>query len=356
MNKHFELIVKSPLIISSGEKISPFEYYIDKNKKEIYLLKFDEILNRRVGSSTIKKALRDTAAKKGDLKYFLQFIDKRWGEHLDLFCDKLELSDSELNSQVELDLPIMNLKEPYIPGSSIKGAIKTALYYYYLKTDENARTKFINLLRNYLNRDNKRKEDNKFKGTIDIDPLFSRDTETDRILSKFTVRDFHFKTFSLTVKRILRANMRSEKNSELTAAIFISSGSIAEGDIMISEDLNKKLGGVDIKEIISSSYGDFRREIEEKFKKYEITAPNATMQLGKYGDYFTKSIGTFLVKHAPNFYDNKNLIKLRKRMHFGRRKVQREYKYGEVFPKTITYVEESPNKKVQPGWVTLEEK
>lgn len=144
-----ELITFSPLHIGDGEELIPFEYIKEDNKIKIYPFNYftDKLFETyKEPKDLLPKliVLKETA--KNGLK-----------ENLKDYFDKAKISVSpkyEIITKVEIlrgsniKTFIKNLEGPYIPGSEIKGALRTVFLYGILKKDDKTKKKFLEELCN----------------------------------------------------------------------------------------------------------------------------------------------------------------------------------------------------------------
>ncbi len=134
------LTPESPISIGNGKSISPLsDYYFDANKNKLYLINranFEALLlnNPEIIEDFILKVQNTTERKN---EFLLRFL-----------MDKLEVSEEQVLSDyfypnafkaigieksTEISSIVKNGNQPYIPGSSIKGAIKTAMLFSWLE-------------------------------------------------------------------------------------------------------------------------------------------------------------------------------------------------------------------------------
>lgn len=144
-----ELITFSPLHIGDGGELIPFEYIKEDNKIKIY--PFDYFIDKlfetyKEPKDLLPKLIELKEAAKNGLK-----------ENLKDYFDKAKISVSpkyEIITKVEIlrgsniKTFIKNLEGPYIPGSEIKGVLRTVFLYGILKKDDKTKKKFLEKLSN----------------------------------------------------------------------------------------------------------------------------------------------------------------------------------------------------------------
>lgn len=123
--------VLTPVHISSGQTLTKYEFIIKGSKFQFY--SFDEIINY-IDSKEIAKFLFDTGLE----EFF---------KHYNLNIKPTYEIPFHGTSKDKVYEFIKLKNRVYIPGSSIKGAIRTAYLYRIIKNDVNLRNKFLNALR-----------------------------------------------------------------------------------------------------------------------------------------------------------------------------------------------------------------
>ncbi|MFH0702859.1 MAG: type III-A CRISPR-associated RAMP protein Csm5 [bacterium] len=152
----------SPVHIGSGESLSRFEYYIN-NDSYVYIIDQNEFISFLKNSKNImennknKKLTLQDLAKTDYMEEYQNYVNEGKSESsLNGFLDSIDKDIANqiinkiksANKKVKLDFnPENNKREinlfarsagmPYIPGSSIKGAIWTAILYKYLNDESN---------------------------------------------------------------------------------------------------------------------------------------------------------------------------------------------------------------------------
>lgn len=140
----------TPLAIRSGEVLSPLtDYHIEGNK--LYLLDTDKLMNDIVQNKWLDEFEKEvfeysgnhsggteTGAKKKN--YFIADFLKEKGASIKPYLQKEKVRACQLKTEdewVKMHSTIKTGNQAYIPGSSIKGAIRTAIMYHWLtETDE----------------------------------------------------------------------------------------------------------------------------------------------------------------------------------------------------------------------------
>jgi CRISPR-associated protein Csm5 len=129
--KHYVIIVETlaPLFIGCGEKLGKKEYVYNRNEKQAYIMDvsrmYAEILKKRLGPSYETYLLKENK----DLLIWMRENQVSKSEYKNWTKYQLDCSDAEIygkNKEISLFTkdPYGN---PYIPGSSLKGALRTIL-------------------------------------------------------------------------------------------------------------------------------------------------------------------------------------------------------------------------------------
>jgi len=142
-----ELITFSPLHIGDGGELIPFEYIKEDDKIKIY--PFDYFIDKLFETY---KDPKDLLPKLVELK---ETAKNGLKENLKDYFNKTKISISpkyEITAKVDIFAGnniktfIKNLEGPYIPGSEIKGALRTVFLYGILKNDIKRKSQFFNQL------------------------------------------------------------------------------------------------------------------------------------------------------------------------------------------------------------------
>lgn len=147
-SKQIELNCISPVHIGSGVKLLPFEYLYDRRKRDVFFVdegKFSELLMRH---RLIDNFVADMRQRRPP--YLLNWltdhrISEREMQGITVRRAKVHIRQNErssLNDVACLETAAGGI--PYIPGSSLKGAIRTAVIYHLLRQSahENLRRKY----------------------------------------------------------------------------------------------------------------------------------------------------------------------------------------------------------------------
>lgn len=174
----------SYLHIGSGNELETFDYVVmDSEKGKIFCRINDQIFSHFLEKNSLVKDYQNYSDKiyqeLNKIKDNKEQNKKRKELRLDIFCDKIKkfglledfikenkkiqkifIKDNDPNGNKVREQVRDALQNPYIPGSSIKGAFRTALFYHWLKNsaDEKEETDISKTFKNDLDKVNIKKE------------------------------------------------------------------------------------------------------------------------------------------------------------------------------------------------------
>ncbi|MEM4729685.1 MAG: type III-A CRISPR-associated RAMP protein Csm5 [Thermoplasmata archaeon] len=126
-----EVEVLSPTHIGTGEKLGPSDYLSEANGKRIYYINLDLLLSRPgIAPDEVASAVSHMGEGLAGLIARKRILPKEVA---------LEVLESEEPIRGEIMPHIRTLGKPYIPGSSLKGAIRTALLWKMLSSENELR-------------------------------------------------------------------------------------------------------------------------------------------------------------------------------------------------------------------------
>jgi CRISPR-associated protein Csm5 len=240
MNYKARLHIISPTHIGSGEVYEPTSFWIEKGEKTNKLIEFNEL--KFIESLTVEErnhfnrlALSGTDNSLIDI---MKFINKKEpvGRKIGVFpelvraYDKIFIDNRLKDFAIERTSFLKNSSLPYIPGSSIKGSIRTA----YL--NKLAKTKGIkNADSNYKYKGGfggKKFEGDLLEGTFNEDP-FRMIKISDFLPVEETVRTHIM--WSINQKRDIKKNQYRDARNQSNKVETIVKKSIFEGTINIDE-------------------------------------------------------------------------------------------------------------------------
>jgi len=214
-----ELITFSPLHIGDGGELIPFEYIKEDDKIKIY--PFDYFIDKLFETY---KETKDLLPKLIELK---ETAKNGLKENLKDYFKKAKISISpkyEIITKVGIPAGnniktfIKNLEGPYIPGSEIKGALRTIFLYRILKSDIKKKSQFLNQLEQIK---------------PEIEKLVNIYDEREKKEEKRKVLESISKVIENLEIQIFRANQKDAQYDPFKAIIISDSSSISYNDLYI---------------------------------------------------------------------------------------------------------------------------
>ena len=156
-SKQIELTCISPVHIGSGVKLLPFEYLYDRRRRDVFFVdegKFSALLMRH---QLIDDFVADMRQRRRP--YLMNWlterrISEREIQGITLRRAKVHIRQDERSSLNDVAcLETLSDGRPYIPGSSLKGAIRSAVVYHLLRqpAHENLRREYWGKLQEAMN-------------------------------------------------------------------------------------------------------------------------------------------------------------------------------------------------------------
>jgi CRISPR-associated protein Csm5 len=256
--------VLTPLHISSGQTLTKYEFIIKGSKFQFY--SFDEIINY-IDSKEIAKFLFNVGLEEFFKHYNLNIKPTYEIPFHGTLKDKV-YEFIKLKNRV------------YIPGSSIKGAIRTAYLYRMIKNDVNLRNKFLNAIR-------RRDKDFYRYMEKEIDNVFRKILISDSDLFEpsecLKVVEIKHKNLSLVVE-VLRENFEFE--------------------------IDIKFKYNNLKNEIDNAISEFSKDLVNYLKSIgiynnlaDLEKSKKLIRLGKFKGYFSNTIMLILFYFDKNLYE-----------------------------------------------------
>lgn len=301
MKERYKLTVEpiTPVHIGTGKTLTPLEYIIKetKNTKEKKYVRFDdESILSRVASNPEDAKKFDTISQKGNMKEIRKFFHENFKGKKDLMymCPMTKEFISKYDKNIERD-PLENAMEvlemyrvpitweAVIPGTSLKGSIRTAVLNYLLdqkipgrqrhpltkKDDQKKQKEILEIDGDYAKKDPFR--------SVSISDCMHKKTRNGQIVGLLKNISFDKETEELKA-------LQMQMQAECISGSLIGAESYAEGIISIDKDLNS----------LNIPAGSIKITINEI-----RTACN---------NFFIKEFNKELIKFYPNETDNTQLI------------------------------------------------
>ena len=213
----------SPVFIGSGDLYSQLDYIVENQK--VHLLNFNSLLGEiplNLIDDLTKNILDNFSNNRweGDVKTFLEEYDLDWKKHVKQSHDLIgEIGKNELHQFIKTSDRL------YIPGSSVKGAIRTCILFSILKNNPTFRNREESNLLRYFNDRN-------------IRQLIGTSAKED-LLRALIVSDLHLSDPTNNTK-IVESSVYHLENKESTIPIFyevLDKGFRGSGSIKIDKNL-----------------------------------------------------------------------------------------------------------------------
>lgn len=327
----FELETLSPIAIKSGESYAKLEYLVEGDKIKIYEKSkiFSTILQRMEVNKAISLLSKNVSLQEIINLLLIKTSDVENFKILELKKGKT----FDVGNQIDTFLRHPNGKV-YIPGSSIKGALRTPFYFNLLKLQQPIHYSALSKkLKEIISLQN-----SKTNFLVkDIEGNFETVCEKIYRLPKMQLNNVE--VLNIKDKIEVEIGLKNIEPSELITTVNNFYLTIVDDYLDVINENKKKM-------YVSA---DKFNKLEEFFRylkgRIEKEKGNTLfMQIGWGGGYYSKSIGSIFRK------DDKWLINMRKFFKFG---LKNKQKSVVPFPQTITVIKESNDFYTPLGWVCL---
>lgn len=346
----FKIKTLTPVHIGNGETLSPYGDYI-KDEDYIYIIDYSKLEDYLRNSDRSEKRIdefveiisKQAAGNKSDRYTIKNFFENNQLNFKEFSSAKIKLVGKINNEEISQTIKTGN--RPIIPGSSIKGAIRTALLYSHLQEDG---YKFHKMNRGYNGGETFGKYgDDKMKylhvsDSSPLDPESMIILHTDRwnLKKKKATIPLMKEAVSVDQKMNIRIQSKATNQNRLDSKLSY----LFEGNENIIIDKVNKFTKVNLKKEIDdlkvygesklsniiSKYNEIYNKIEEKGSNSMI------LRVGAGKTYFDNTIA--------NILNEKDLKKVRKELD------STDYK---PFPITRTVVTNDSNISNTLGWIEL---
>ena len=358
-----KLEILTPTHIGGGEKLLTTDYYPIKdmygNITKIVVIDLDKLFNTLISMGVnvneVVEILRESKS------YPLTKIFEKY--HLkpkDFEKYSLDIVGGYGKYSMEIHTFIKTGGMPYIPGSSIKGAIRTALMYYVVKDNKKLLNDTINKLNKIVNPQNaknfiKKADDNLDKKIFGSDPKFD-------ILKSLIVRDSEkISSKNLKVYRVeilgndspIPTYIEGLENVKLNFEMQINdailkhanyNGMLKDIDFELIKNAIREFSKAVIKAEINEiyKYGKYKEEVFKFYKDLEdrIEDGELFIKVGWGSGWYSTTIGTLLKTHLK-------FEELRRKFGLGRN--PKTKKVVNDYPKTRRIANNKPL-----GWIKIE--
>ncbi len=376
-----KLTTLSPVFIGSGEALSGLDYFFDNSKNQLNIIDENKIAKYLNQNHLIDGFIKYIANKK-DVKFFeWAKINNINPSKLDIYKKIYKYSSKDIKVLNKVNLIIRNTAgKAYIPGSSIKGAIRTAILIKKLKENPELRLKYQQKIKNIFEQCDNRKDINNVLSGIE------KDIETDLLCISAPTRELSKE--SLDVFRGIQIsdslgiedkNLNLYKKCDYTLhsqnVHFIPLfreciNSYVDTEFSITLDTNiSMLQNIDIEYILKAleEYAKFWHTIVSVFDKdsdrFNLYMPNededynANFCIGGGAGFLTKTIIYSILdketaKNAVRIYLDKNFTKNAKNSSQKIPAHNHEKQDKEISPRTLKLAEENGDY-INLGWCNI---
>jgi len=350
----------TPVAIGSGEEWSPYAdyvlddnkvYFIDKKKMvERIMAKGEKLLNDYVYG--VASGIDQSMTKSNfDLKNFLL------GNQIVKDIKEITSSECRIEGNPKSKLPIKGmikspLGEPYFPGSSIKGALKTVLMYNWLQANPKAETTIENVINNgnfnWLEKEFEYKEDN-FSGKVIRKNTLQQVTDSNFLLTSDNIIVDCYRAMPIRLECIAK-NQTAE--FELTLSEYKWTDLAKQANQYAEDVLNREFDLIDNQDNLDAYY-NFLVDIEDGI----IKSPDDTayFRIGFGKGYYLNSLGIAIYDYVSQ--EGKETL-FDKFEDFINKEYARKDKFGnrieinlDEFPKTRLFVTSTQEPL---GWIKVE--
>ncbi len=360
-----KLEILTPTHIGSGEKLLPTDYYPIKdiygNITKIVVIDldrlFDTLISMGVNVNEVIEILRE-----GESYPLTEIFEKYHLKPKDFEKYSLDIVGGYEKYSMQINTFIKTCGMPYIPGSSIKGAIRTALMYYVVKDNKKLLSDIINELNKIVNPQNAKNFIKKADDKLDK-RIFGNDPKFD-ILKTLIIRDSE--KISSKKLKVYRAEILGNETSIPTYIEGLENVKLnfemqSNDTILKNTNFNGILKNIDFeliknairefsKAVIKAEineiykYGKYKDDVLKFYKNLEEKIENGELfiRIGWGSGWYSTTIGTLLKTH-PKFEE------LRRK--FGLGKNPKTKKLVNDYPKTRRVANNKPL-----GWIKLEGK
>jgi len=365
MNEKYniELQTTTPLHIGNGKSYSSLEYFIDKGhinfidinsvfesigkgKTEEESIKAIDELSKKIEKSVINTQ-QTIDAKAFFAEYVVNVSD---------FVIKTLQTDIKPQKRVEIHQFINQNGRYYIPGSSIKGAIRTAYLFNYFDKNENIE-KLVRVLNDHQIYDkSKSNELNKIVfGEITDDFFKYIHVEDSQFLTDDNIKVIETRRYN-NKPQTTRFNNKPQKETILIYLETIKENTLVNFEIKIHDRFNGKIedmknsirnltGIVCDYEIKNNKNPDFIRDFYDKILDSMKNPDEIYLNVGFGGGFLPKTIYLLLWKYKKEINLIKRLLPTRNDKRKG---IYQRVDSFDDFPRTKTIYDDNPI-----GWVKL---
>lgn len=364
-----QLTTLTSVCIGTGNKLSPYaDYVIDEQRKKIYYVDQELIKNKLADKPNLIDEYvagvangMDNNLSRFNLRNFLKnSLD------IDVYKEHRLQLDCEATGSKELYTIVKNAgSQPYIPGSSLKGAVKTALLYDWLVNETKGKKAVESLLKNSRDENANEAIENAFNGfnlgfsdssLIDANRMMCIDNKRLHIKKGNTMIPQTWESIisgtqaSLSFLEVKGDNYQTVSWKELCSVLnqYAKAGNQCEWDILTDT------AGEEMTNDVYNRLYDFYEKINKDID--EAKDNTAFLKLGSGKGYYLNSVGLALFD-ADKSEDKTAFLRFLKQSGFGKvyKKETRKMEDYDLNPFDFPITRVVDVNKIQPiGWIKLE--
>lgn len=302
----------TPVHIGSGDRYMGLDFIIKGNK--VIMLDLPNLFRKlEEDGKNVMKIIGDLRSKKTEVEDLVEDVESF----------KLKEIPFEGENKREILKHVQSLGKPYIPGSSVKGAIRTALLWKAVRDDQRLLNWTLNYIKNLRGRINPRKVDDALETKVfRLSGLLNRDDPKNDLLRALKVTDSGFFE-NVKIYEVKYLNARSLS----VCAECIDAGDSAEIDVEVDEIvlsyLEQRLDFDGVKEatrefaraIVDAELARAYPERTKREFRNVLNNRGILLRIGWGIGWFSTTIGTLLKSH-PDFEEARRKLRLGRGAHF----------------------------------------
>jgi CRISPR type III-A-associated RAMP protein Csm5 len=253
--------ILTPLHIGSGEEISPSEYYIDKDSGRFARLNMDALFHDPLFKNYMDRFISEASRQ----RYIGSIIDHSLLKNYPLYSIPIsgEAKSYIVNNQTNVKALVKTAGRVFIPGSSIKGSILSALMWHILKNNYEAnKTKIHELMTKRPQ--NKREEGETYNELLKLSlSLIAPHSKQGRFTQWLNLSDSTYKSPQESMEIYLSRVKGARRGGELPILFEgIKKGQTFKAELL---RVGSKFGEKEILEIVHNFY----IKVAEKVAEYD---------------------------------------------------------------------------------------
>lgn len=271
------LTVKTPVHISSGDLLRKNEYLLDRKNKKLHFIDYDKLfdllIKRKKMESYEEMILSGNYDIEGLLREIFRLKELERIPYEKISKYSIDLTSLNFNQKRDVHQFIRNMGQPYIPGSSIKGALRTALISSIIR--DNHSSKLLNDIKNEFQRfgQEHKYNNNTYKINEELKKIDNFNPKLNQLFKGIKISDSELlKDDDLTIvdKRDINTRGNLPKGAIPLFREALKPGTQIKAKLSIDRSIvGNEVTIEDIEKSIESFYELLQNEIYSKFEKNE---------------------------------------------------------------------------------------